>query len=252
MKGRALRIIYGILALTALWWVASLIIGPALVPAPPAVIGQFIKLTADGSLPSHALASLLRLFGGIGAAVLAGLPIGIVLGVNAAADRSLSPLLYLLYPLPKIAFLPLFMLLFGLGDLSKVILVFAVMIFQISLAVRDSMKAIPPEYHRAAFSLGLTKRRRLWKMYLPAAMPGLFSALRVSVGIGMAVLFFAENYATEYGLGYFVMNSWIMADYRMMFAGILALGITAAALLALLDRLEILICPWISRSGTFA
>jgi ABC-type nitrate/sulfonate/bicarbonate transport system permease component len=151
---------------------------------------------------------------------------------------------YLLYPLPKIAFLPLFLILFGLGNLSKVVLLFAVMVFQVFLAVRDGLAGLPVEYRRAADALGVRGWRRIRRLYLPASLPALFTSLRISVGIGMAVLFFAENYATEFGLGYLVMNAWVMADYPMMFAAILALGIAAAGIMALLDLIQRLSCPW--------
>jgi len=156
----------------------------------------------------------------------------------------MSPVLYLLYPLPKIAFLPIFMVLFGLGNLSKIILLWAVIIFQLLIAVRDGVQSIPLEYHIAADTLGLTRKRRFFKLYLPSALPGLFSALRISVGIGMAVLFFAENYATSYGLGYFIMNSWVMINYPMMFAGILGLGLLSYLVMISLDWLERFLCPW--------
>ena len=83
-----------------------------------------------------------------------------------------------------------------------------------------------------------------FRLYLPSALPRLFSALRISVGIGIAVLFFAENYAAEYGLGYFIMNSWVMINYPMMYAGILTLGFLAWLLLLGVDRLERRLCPW--------
>jgi NitT/TauT family transport system permease protein len=83
-------------------------------------------------------------------------------------------------------------------------------------------------------------------LYIPSTLPQLFSAIRISVGIGIAVLFLAENYATSYGMGYFIMNNWVMINYPRMFAGIVALGLIAATVLAAIDLLQRLLCPWLT------
>ncbi|MBI9104295.1 MAG: ABC transporter permease [Spirochaetales bacterium] len=238
------NLLYGIIIIIALWYLLSLLLDERLIPAPHTVLLLFGTLSIKGILPLHALFSLFRLVAALILALLPAIPLGIAIGINPRLDRILSPILYLLYPLPKIAFLPIFMVLFGLGNLSKIILLWAVVIFQLLIAVRDGVQSIPREYHIAADTLGLTKRRRFFKLYLPSALPGLFSALRISVGIGMAVLFFAENYATSYGLGYFIMNSWVMINYPMMFSGILTLGLLSYLVMIGLDHLENSLCPW--------
>jgi ABC-type nitrate/sulfonate/bicarbonate transport system permease component len=114
--------------------------------------------------------------------------------------------------------------------------------------VRDGLSNLPVEYRRVADSLNIGRRRRFATLYLPAALPGLFAALRISVGIGMAVLFFAENYATDWGLGYLVMNSWTMVNYPRMFAGIIALGLVAAGSILLVDLAQRVLCPWLGET----
>jgi ABC-type nitrate/sulfonate/bicarbonate transport system permease component len=242
---KTLSLIYGMTAVTAMWYLAGLLLGFRLIPAPHTVFTVFWKLTISGQLLLHGAASLLRLGAGIVLALLLGVPIGILTGISRKMDRYISPVVYILYPLPKIAFLPVFMLLFGLGDLSKILLLLSVILFQIILAARDGVKEIPRELHIASRTLRMSQGDLFFRLYLPSALPRLFSALRISVGIGIAVLFFAENYATTYGLGYFVMNSWVMINYPLMFAGIMALGISAALVLAMLDRIQRIICPWL-------
>ncbi len=95
-------------------------------------------------------------------------------------------------------------------------------------------------------TLKLTRGEKLQKLYLPSALPNLFSALRVGVGISMAVLFFGENYATTYGMGYFIMNNWMMVNYKGMFAGIVVLAVIAAGLIYLVDVLERKFCRWMT------
>lgn len=246
MKSRkTFSLIYGLAVVILLWYLAGLLLGFRLIPAPHTVFVVFWKLTMSGQLLFHGAASLLRLGAGIILAVLLGVPIGIFTGINRKMDQLISPVVYILYPLPKIAFLPVFILLFGLGDLSKILLLLSVILFQIILAARDGVKEIPRELHIASRILRLSRRNLFFRLYLPSVLPRLFSAMRISVGIGIAVLFFAENYATTYGLGYFVMNSWVMINYPLMFAGIMALGISAALVLALLDQIQHISCPWL-------
>ena len=232
-------------AIICLWYIMSITLDRQLIPRPHQVLVLFVQLILKGQLLLHGCYSLFRLLSGMAAALIFALPLGIAAGTNTRMDRFLSPLVYLLYPLPKIAFLPVFMVLFGLGDFSKILLLWTVIVFQLILAARDGVRCIPNEFHITARTLALSWKDRFLKLYLPSTLTPMFSALRISVGIGMAVLFFAENYATTYGLGYFIMNSWVMIDYPMMFAGILALGLVAALVLKGLDRLERQICPWL-------
>lgn len=236
--------IYGLVIILLFWYFLSFTVDKRLIPPPHEVVILFGSLIMKGSLLMHAFYSLMRLLAAICLALIPAIPLGIAAGILPRADRLISPVLYLLFPLPKIAFLPIFMVLFGLGDLSKILLLWTVIVFQLLIAVRDGVKSIPPEYHIAAETLGLSTSRKFIKLYLPSTIPSLFTALRISVGIGMAVLFFAENYATTYGLGYFIMNSWVMINYPMMFSGILALGLISYLILFCFDLIEKKICPW--------
>lgn len=238
------RLGIGSVVIILIWYLFSLISGPMLIPRPEETIKLFFSLILNGELLLHGAASLLRLISGILAALLFGIPIGIIAGTTRLGDRILAPVVYLLYPLPKIAFLPVFMLIFGLGNMSKIILLFSVILFQIILAARDGVKDIPEAYHRVARLHRLNRFERTFKLYLPSTLSGIFSALRISTGIGMSVLFFAENYASHWGLGYFIMNNWVMINYKGMFAGILMLGLTASALLFSIDTLESRVCRW--------
>ncbi|HKK48784.1 MAG TPA: ABC transporter permease [Alkalispirochaeta sp.] len=245
MRRRATSTVGGLAGVVAFWWGLSAVLGATLIPSPATVAAVLWALLVEGSIFRHAGASLLRLMAGIGAAVLVGVPVGILSGVSSRADRLISPVVYVLYPLPKIAFLPVFMVLFGLGDLSKIVLLVAVIFFQLVLSARDGVRGIPRELHYAAATLKLDGIARFRRLYLPSALPQVFSAVRISVGIGIAVLFLAENYATTYGMGYFIMNNWVMINYPRMFAGIVALGVLAAAVLSVIDVLERHVCRWL-------
>jgi len=193
----------------------------------------------------HAGARILRLVAGNSNAVLVGIPVGILADVSNRADRFISPVVYVLYPLPKIAFLPVFMVLFVLEDVSKIILLVAVIFFQLVLSAQDGVRGSPRESHNAVVPLQLNGIARFRRLHLPSASPNLFSAVRISAGIGIAVLLLAENYAANYGKRFFIMNKWVTINYPRMFAGIVAIGVRAAANLSAVDATVHRACRWL-------
>jgi NitT/TauT family transport system permease protein len=243
MKGRY-RTIYGLTVIVLIWYILHLVIRSNIIPSPYTTVVEFMRLAREGML-RHVLYSFLRIFAAISVSMILGVTLGLLAGTNKTADAIVSPIAYILYPLPKIAFLPVFMILFGLGDITKIILITTIIFFQIMLAARDGVKEIPAELAFSMRSLGLDRQQTYIHLVLPSVLPKIISALRVSIGISIAALFFSENFATQYGIGYFIMNCWIMADYVRMFAGILMLSIMGAILFKLTDLAEKALCPWI-------
>lgn len=180
--------------------------------------------------------------------MLFGTLIGLWIGISKRADEFITPIVYILYPLPKIAFLPILMILFGLGNTPKVVLIVIIIIFQIILAARDGVREIQKELFYSVISLGLNKLEIYKHLILPAVLPKIITALRISVGVSISVLFFGENFATTYGIGYFIMNSWMMVNYVEMFSGILALSLMGLLIFKLIDILENKLCRWIKIS----
>ena len=235
----------GFLSFLILWELLHLLLKTHTVPSPVETLA--FALTVPGLLLKHCGASLLRVLSAIGISLMLGVPTGILLGVNLTCKRLLSPLLYFIYPIPKVAFLPVFMLLFGLGNTSKVILVIWIIIFQIILSVRDGVEQINPLYFKVMDSYCVSTVQRYRFLILPAILPQIFSGLRVSIGISLASLFFAENYATRYGIGYYILSAWTKMNYVEMFSGILALGFLGIILFRFIDWLETLCTPWMKK-----
>jgi NitT/TauT family transport system permease protein len=215
-----------------------------IIPGPLETVITFVKLL-NGDLLIHVAASLFRVTLAVIISMGIGIPLGLWSGLKKQADAIISPIAYILYPIPKIAFLPVFMILFGLGNTSKIILIITIIIFQIMLAVRDGVKEIPRELYFSVKSLGLSQWQTYINLVIPAVLPKILSALRVSIGVSIAALFFGENFATTYGIGYFIMNCWVMVDYVQMFAGILALSIMGISIFKIIDLLERKLCPWV-------
>ena len=234
----------GILIVLVCWYILHIVIGEKIIPSPLVTIIEFCKLIT-GTLILHMIVSLFRITAAMVISMLIGVPLGLWMGLSERADSVLTPVAYILYPIPKVAFLPIFMVVFGLGNSSKIILIISIIVFQIILAVRDGVKEIPVELHHSVRSLGLNQWQIYTNLVFPAVLPKIISALRVSIGVCIATLFFSENFATTYGIGYFIMNCWVMVDYVQMFAGILAMSLMGVFLFKVIDFMEKKVCPWI-------
>jgi NitT/TauT family transport system permease protein len=145
---------------------------------------------------------------------------------------------------PKIALLPVVILLFGIGNVAKVLLVCLVLFFQILVAVRDGARAVESGYLLAIRSLGARPFHVFRYVIWPALLPRLLTALRIGSGTALAVLFFAETFFTRYGLGFYIVDAWTRLAYTQMFAGIVAIGLTGLLLFACIDVLERRYCGW--------
>ncbi|NBI06362.1 ABC transporter permease [Senegalia massiliensis] len=236
--------IYAITIILLFWYIIYFIVDLSVVPSPHDTIITFIKLFPM-TLSKHILISLFRIFIAISIALIVGVTIGLVTGMNNKIDKLITPIIYILYPVPKIAFLPVFMILLGIGDLSKIVLIIVIIIFPIIVTTRDGVKELSNELFYSVRSLGLSNYQIYRHMIIPGVMPNIITALRISIGTSIAVLFYAENFATEYGIGYFIMNKWITVDYLEMFSGILALSIMGFGIFRLIDIIENRLCKWV-------
>ncbi len=230
-------------ALVGAWWLASLAVDSPFLPTPDIVIVRIVALAA-GPIWGHLLASLGRVLASVAAAGAVAIPLGIAAGRAKALDRFVTPFAYLLAPVPKIALLPVIMLLAGLGEASRVIVVFLVLFFQFLVAARDGARAVPEAYYLSLASLGARRRHLLRWVTWPAVLPALFTALRVGIATALAVLFYAETFGTRWGLGYFVVESWMRMAYPDLYAGVAAFGALGFALTRLADAAARRACRW--------
>ena len=242
------KTLYAGTAILLFWYILHLTVASAAIPSPYKTIVNFIAIF-PGTLSLHLAVSLLRISAAVLLSLIVGSLIGLWTGTSEKADAFVTPLVYMLYPLPKIAFLPILMILLGLGNTSKVALIVIIIIFQIIIAVRDGVKEIPKELFYSVRSLGLNRPEIYRHLILPAVLPKIITSLRISIGVSISILFFGENFATTYGIGYFIMNSWLMANYVEMFSGILALSLMGLLLFKLIDLAENRYCRWIKTGG---
>jgi ABC-type nitrate/sulfonate/bicarbonate transport system permease component len=234
----------GVVAALIIWELLALLIARPVFPPPTQVLVVFVEqITSD--LGWHLLVSSGRVIAAIVLSVLAAVPVGLGLGQIRALNRLFSPLIYIAHPIPKIVFLPVILVLFGSGDGSKVFLIALILFFQILVVVRDEAADLRPELIFSVRSIGAGRRALFRYVYLPASLPAVLTALRVSVGTAIAVLFIAETYATSSGLGYYIIvESWGALRYTQMYAGVLAMSLLGLALYFAVDGLDRRLCPW--------
>ena len=234
--------LWGTVFVVALWWVLALAIGSPALPTPdvtwPALADNFACIMPEfwTSLGRIALSMLIG--------TVLGVPAGLWIGRSRRGDQIFGPVLYVLYPVPKIVFLPVLFILFGLGGQAKVILISIAIFFQMVVTMRDAAKNVPQGAVVSLRSLGATKGQILREVVLPASLLDLFTALRITTGTAVAVLFIAESMAGSSGLGYYIMHTWSLLEYEQMFAGIIAMAVLGVVIYEAFEILEYRLTKW--------
>ncbi len=232
-------ILLGALIFVVGWHLASILVNRTILPSPLAVFPVFTDLILDGTLLEHFGASFLRVMASIIVATALALPSGLLLGRYTGADRVLTPVIALLYSIPKIVLLPVVYVLLGISDVTKVALIVLIIFFPMLVVVRDKASAIERPLIDSVRSLGSGTWGLLRHVYLPASLPALLTSLRLSVGTAVAILFFVEQSLTQQGLGYYiVVQTYQALRYTEMYAGIVAMSLLGFFLYYSLDVLD--------------
>lgn len=242
MKRRDL--IIAIIALLLLWHLAALLVNRPILPSPVRVAQVFVAELRTG-LFDHFIASLWRVVASTALAIALAAPAGLILGQSKRVNDFFSPVIYLLYPVPKVVLVPIVLLFLGIGDLPKIAIIFLILFFQILVLVRDQAASLRAELLQSVRSLGAGRRALFRFVYLPASVPAILTALRQSVGTAVAVLYVAELFATQRGLGYYIyINGSTLFNYPAMYAGVVAMSLLGLGLYFTVDWLERRLCRW--------
>ena len=228
------------------WELASLAMHSPALPTPADGLGEFAKQFPV--LLPHFGVSTLRVVSSILLGLVVGAPLGLVLGRSERADVVFGPLVFLNYPVPKAVFLPVLLVLLGIGNASIIALITLIVFFQILVTARDAARSISSASVLSVRSLGADRWQVFINVVVPGAMPEIFTALRISAGTAVAVLFFSETIAGSTGLGYFVFDAWGRVQYGEMFAGILAMALLGVLLYEAIELIEGRVCRW-ARAG---
>lgn len=237
-------VLFAAAAIFGIWQVTAMIVSMPILPTPLTVLVVFFNELQNG-LFTHFAVSLWRVTAGMLLSVLVAAPAGLVIGGSKRLNRIFSPIIYLLYPIPKVVFVPVVILFLGIGDTSKIIIMFLILFFQIVVLVRDQASGIAPQLIQSLQSLGAGRRALFRFVYLPASLPAILTALRQSIGTAVAVLYITELSATKYGLGYYIYyRGSTLLDYPSMYAGVIAMSLLGLGMYFSVDWLERKLCKW--------
>jgi ABC-type nitrate/sulfonate/bicarbonate transport system permease component len=238
------HVLLSALLLGMVWQILAMILDVSILPDLITVMKAFIE-EFPGELGGHFFASMWRVIASLGLSISIAAPLGLFLGQSQRLNRLLSPMLYLLYPIPKVVLLPIVILFLGIGNLSKIVVISMILFFQILVLVRDQASAIRPELLYSVRSLGAGRRALFRFVYFPASVPAILTAIRQSIGTAVAVLYVAELFATRKGLGYYIyLHGSTLFDYPKMYAGVISMSILGLGLYFLTDWLHRKLCPW--------
>ena len=237
-------------ALLLLWWAvtASGLIEPLFLPPPCAVLQKgWLLVTSgymDATLWQHLGASLGRIGLGLLLAVLTAVPVGIAIGTSRAARGVLDPLIEFYRPIPPLAYLPLIVIWCGIGELSKVLLIYLAIFAPIAIATATGVRTVDPAKIRAAQSLGATRTQLLRHVIVPSALPDILTGVRIGLGVGWSTLVAAELIAATSGLGFMVQSAAQFLVTDVVLLGILVIALIAFTMEMSLRALQRKLVPW--------
>lgn len=251
LQGSVLPVVATVLALVLValvWWLASVLYAaPAILPSPVAALARLVELLGGGgrySIADNALVSLRRVLIGWGVAVCAGVIVGSAMASSRWIGNLLDPLIEMGRPIPPLAFTPLLIIWFGIGELPKVLLIAFPAFFATAIATVSAFRGVNENWRRAAKALGASRWYLLRRVTIPASLPGILVGVRIGSGMAWGTLVAAELIASTSGMGWMILQAGRYLDTQTIFAGIIVIG----ALAYLMDRglrlIERIVVPW--------
>lgn len=236
-----------------IWWLVTAMgwVKPLFVPSPMAVFSKFVSIWNDGftgtPLLEHLGVSTLRVFGAFLLACVIGLPLGLAMGMSPMMRGLLDPPIEFYRPIPPLAYLPLMIIWFGIGETSKILLIFLSVFAPIVLGARSGVKSAAIEQIHAAYSFGASRWQVMRYVIMPSALPEILTAMRIGIGFGWTTLVAAEMVAATKGLGYMVLSASQFLQTPVVIMGIFIIAIIAFAFDLLMRFVERRLVPWKGR-----
>jgi len=236
----------GPLALIALWQIAGMthVLDTRFFPTPAAVFVNFVDYARSGALATNALATLSRLLIGLAIGGIPGTLVGLAMGMNRWVYAFFQPVFALLYPIPKIAILPLFYIMFGAGEGAKWAAIAVGVFFLMAINTEAGVRQIERIYLDVARAYRARPLTLFFRVLLPGAMPNIFAGLKLSIGIAIVLAVAAEYQLTKTGLGFEIYNAGQLLDVERLYAALVAVSLLGFGLTALAGGLESLAIPW--------
>lgn len=218
-------------------------------PPPTKVAAAAVDMVSDGTLQINAWDTLRRILIGFFFGVVSGAFVGLIMGMSSLVRAALDPILTALYMVPKLALLPLFLLIFGIGELSFIALITVTVFFFVWLSTMAAFVSVPENYREVARSFNATPFQKFRHVLLPAALPDIFVSLRLSIGVAVLVVVGIEFVQSSSGLGWMIWNSWQLFQAPRMYVGIVMVAVMGVILTALVRWIGRMAIPWARDGG---
>lgn len=234
------------IVLLLLWEVAVAVgaIDGRFFPAPTSIFARGYDLALSGELLNNIWVSLRRLFVGFWVGLVPGLALGVSMGLFRPVRAALNPLVSGTYPIPKSALLPLILLIFGLGETSKIVMVAIGVFYPVVLNTTSGVLQIQSIYYDVAANCNANRRQVFRTVALPGAMPSIMTGVELGAGLGLILIAIAEMVGASSGLGYMIWNAWQLYSVETMYVGLLAIAIIGYLLSLLLNAVSRRMIPW--------
>ena len=234
------------LALLALWEITAQVglLDTRFFPAPTRIASQFVELVQSGELLANTWISLQRLFFGLFLGGIPALILGLIMGLYRPIRAAIDPLIAATYPIPKSAVLPLILLIFGLGEMSKIVMVAIGVFFPVAINTIAGVLEIDRIYHDVSKNFGASRWQVFRTVALPGAMPLIMTGVRLGIGLGLILIAIAEMVGAKSGLGYMIWNAWQIFSVETMYVGILVISVLGVLFTVVMNELEQVIIPW--------
>lgn len=219
-------------------------IKPILLPSPTKVVQTFWELSGNGQLPKHILVSILRVLEGFGVAALLGVVLGIGIGLSRVLERMTDLVIQVIKPIPPIAWIPMSILWFGIGELSKVYIIFLGAFFPIVVTVIDGIRQTDHKFVEVAKILEVSRGRFIRQVVIPGALPSIMTGLRVGLGIAWMCVVAAELIAASQGIGYLIMDARQLSQPEVVLVGMITIGVIGKLMDDSLKRMETKLIGW--------
>ena len=239
-----------VFALFLIWYViaALKIVPPLFLPTPQSVWQKFLQVSQQGfmqaTLWQHLAASITRVLLALGAAIMVGVPLGIWMGLNKWARAILDPIVELLRPIPPLAYLPLLVIWFGIGESTKILLIFLSILAPVIISSAHGVLSHQINRERAALSLGANRVQLLRYVILPTALPHILTGVRIGLGVGWSTLVASELVAADRGIGFMVQSAAQFLITDTVVLGIIVIAFVAVSFELFLRWLQKEISPW--------
>jgi ABC-type nitrate/sulfonate/bicarbonate transport system permease component len=214
------------------------------VPPPSAVVVRFFDLVQSGELWKDVSITLFRVAGGYTLGVIPGIAVGLLMAMFKPLRYVLDPLVAAIFPIPKIALMPLLLLAFGIGEMSKIVLVAIATFFPVLISTYAGAANIEKIYLDAAKNFGADSSMMFREVIFFGALPQIFAGLRLALGTSFLVIVAAEFVSADTGIGQLIWSSWQVLQVDRMFVGIVLIGVLGVISTAILQEIEVRLLPW--------